>query len=187
MGWAIPAEVDVEAPEAGETARYIAQMTGELTALGIVEVPEGMPLSEGATRARQARRLLQKVLDYAPEGTVIHPLVRIGRHAAAGIVEAAAEQEALQAQIELTFQGVPLAMAIETMRLENRSHVPFERQRCRRLGRRWRRRGQSAQAVPPEATGDPKTPGDDPRQPHRKSGAKGNLTPAGHVEFVTQH
>ena len=58
--------------------------TGELTALGIVEVPEGMPLSEGATRARQARRLLQKVLDYVPEGTVIHPLVRIGRHAAAG-------------------------------------------------------------------------------------------------------
>ena len=53
-----------------------------------------MPLSEGATRARQARRLLQKVLDYVPEGTVIHPLVRIGRHAAAGIVEAAAEQEA---------------------------------------------------------------------------------------------
>ncbi len=68
--------------------------TGELTALGIVEVPEGMPLSEGATRARHARRLLQKVLDYAPEGTVIHPLVRIGRHTAAGIVEAAAEQEA---------------------------------------------------------------------------------------------
>ncbi len=67
---------------------------GELSALGIVEVPEGMPLSEGATRARQARRLLQRVLDYVPEGTVIHPLVRIGRHAAAGIVEAAAEQEA---------------------------------------------------------------------------------------------
>ena len=42
---------------------------GELTALGIVEVPEGMPLSEGATRARQARRLLQRVLDFAPEGT----------------------------------------------------------------------------------------------------------------------
>ena len=37
-----------------------------LTALGIVEVPEGMPLSEGATRARQARRLLQRVLDFAP-------------------------------------------------------------------------------------------------------------------------
>jgi glucosyl-3-phosphoglycerate synthase len=72
----------------------LEERTGELTALGIVEVPEGMPLSEGATRARQARRLLQKVLDYVPEGTVIHPLVRIGRHAAAGIVEAAAEQEA---------------------------------------------------------------------------------------------
>ena len=75
-------------------ATLLEPRTGELTALGIVEVPEGMPLSEGATRARQARRLLQKVLDYAPEGTVIHPLVRIGRHAAAGIVEAAAEQEA---------------------------------------------------------------------------------------------
>jgi nucleotide-binding universal stress UspA family protein len=75
-------------------ANLLEPRTGELTALGIVEVPEGMPLSEGATRARQARRLLQKVLDYAPEGTVIHPLVRIGRHAAAGIVEAAAEQEA---------------------------------------------------------------------------------------------
>ena len=75
-------------------ATLLDPRTGELAALGIVEVPEGMPLSEGATRARQARRLLQKVLDYVPEGTTIHPLVRIGRHAAAGIVEAAAEQEA---------------------------------------------------------------------------------------------
>ncbi len=75
-------------------AMLLEPRTGELTALGIVEVPEGMALSEGATRARQARRLLQKVLDYVPEGTTIHPLVRIGRHAAAGIVEAAAEQEA---------------------------------------------------------------------------------------------
>ena len=75
-------------------AALLEPKTGELTALGIVEVPEGMPLSEGATRARHARRLLQKVLDYAPEGTVIHRLVRIGRHTAAGIVEAVAEQEA---------------------------------------------------------------------------------------------
>jgi nucleotide-binding universal stress UspA family protein len=75
-------------------ASLLEPRTGELTALGIVEVPEGMPLSDGATRARQARRLLQKVLDYVPEGTRIHPLVRIGRHAAEGIVEASAEQEA---------------------------------------------------------------------------------------------
>ena len=68
--------------------------SGELTALGIVEVPEGMPLSEGATRARHARRLLQRVLDFAPDGTTIHPIVRIGRHAAEGIIEASAEQEA---------------------------------------------------------------------------------------------
>jgi glucosyl-3-phosphoglycerate synthase len=53
-----------------------------------------MPLSEGATRARHARRLLQRVLDYVPDGTTIHPIVRIGRHAAEGIVEASAEQEA---------------------------------------------------------------------------------------------
>ncbi len=68
--------------------------TGELTALGIVEVPEDVALSEGATRARQARRLLQKVLDYAPPGTRIRPLVRIGRRAAEGIVEAAREVDA---------------------------------------------------------------------------------------------
>jgi nucleotide-binding universal stress UspA family protein len=74
-------------------AALLDRRAGELTALGIVEVPEGMPLSEGATRARHARRLLQRVLDFAPEGTTIHPIVRIGRHAAEGIVEAAAEQE----------------------------------------------------------------------------------------------
>jgi len=65
---------------AGELVRIGADLLeprgGELTALGIVEVPEGMPLSEGATRARHARRLLQRVLDYAPEGATIHPIVR---------------------------------------------------------------------------------------------------------------
>ena len=53
-----------------------------------------MALSEGATRARHARRLLQRVLDFVPQGTPIHPIVRIGRHAAEGIVEAAAELDA---------------------------------------------------------------------------------------------
>ena len=75
-------------------ASILDKKTGELTALGIVEVPEGMPLSEGATRARHARRLLQRVLDFAPEGTTIHPIVRIGRRAAEGIIEASGEQEA---------------------------------------------------------------------------------------------
>ena len=76
-------------------AALLDPRAGELSALGIVEVPEGMPLSEGATRARHARRLLQRVLDYAPNGTTIHPIVRIGRHAAEGIIEASAEQEAM--------------------------------------------------------------------------------------------
>ena len=66
---------------------------GVLTALGIVEVPEGMPLSEGATRARQARRLLQRVLEFAPEGVELQTKVRIGRRAAEGIVQVADGRE----------------------------------------------------------------------------------------------
>ena len=75
-------------------AALLDPRTGELAPLGIVEVPEGMALSEGATRARTARRLLQRVLDYSPEGVVVRPMVRIGRRAAEGIVEAVTEQEA---------------------------------------------------------------------------------------------
>jgi nucleotide-binding universal stress UspA family protein len=67
---------------------------GSLTAFGIVEVPEGMALSEGATKARQARRLLQKVLEFAPHGVELRTVVRIGRRAAEGIVELATEEEA---------------------------------------------------------------------------------------------
>ena len=75
-------------------AALMDRKNGSLTVLGIVEVPEGTPLSEGATRARQARRLLQRVLDFAPDGTTVHPIVRIGRRAAEGVVEAATELEA---------------------------------------------------------------------------------------------
>jgi len=90
----IPVANPLTAEELIRIGADLLEKRGEITALGIVEVPEGMPLSEGATRARHARRLLQRVLDFAPEGTTIHPIVRIGRHAAEGIVEAAAEQEA---------------------------------------------------------------------------------------------
>ena len=75
-------------------AALMDRKNGSLTVLGIVEVPEGTPLSDGATRARHARRLLQRVLDYAPEGVSIHPIVRIGRRAAEGVVEAATEMDA---------------------------------------------------------------------------------------------
>ncbi|HEY1168887.1 MAG TPA: glucosyl-3-phosphoglycerate synthase [Candidatus Limnocylindrales bacterium] len=75
-------------------ASLMDRRTGVLTVLGIVEVPEETPLSEGATQARQARRLLQRVLDYAPEGVTIHPIVRIGRRAAEGVIEAATELDA---------------------------------------------------------------------------------------------
>ncbi len=72
----------------------VMDRSGCLVALGIVEIPEGVPLSEGATRARHARRLLQQVLDFVPEGVELRTLVRIGRRAAEGILETAAEEDA---------------------------------------------------------------------------------------------
>ncbi len=67
----------------------------QITALGIVEVAEGFSLSEGATQARTARRLLQRVLDFGDEeGAEIRTMVRIGRRAADGIIEAVAEEGA---------------------------------------------------------------------------------------------
>jgi nucleotide-binding universal stress UspA family protein len=66
---------------------------GVITALGIVEIAEGVPLSEGATKARQARRLLQRVFEFVPQGVELRTVVRIGRRAAEGIVELAAEDE----------------------------------------------------------------------------------------------
>ena len=72
----------------------LLQGGGAITALSIVEVPEGVQLSEGATRARQARRLLQRVLEFVPEDVELRTVVRIGRRADEGIVELAAEEEA---------------------------------------------------------------------------------------------
>jgi len=65
----------------------------QITALGIVEVPEGVSLSEGATQARTSRRLLQRVLDFGDEeGVEIRTMVRIGRRAADGVIEAVGEE-----------------------------------------------------------------------------------------------
>ena len=65
----------------------------EIAALGIVEVPEGVSLAEGATHARTARRLLQRVLDFGDEEEVeIRTMVRIGRRAADGVIEAVGEE-----------------------------------------------------------------------------------------------
>ena len=67
----------------------------QITALGIVEVPEAVSLSEGATQARTTRRLLQRVLDFGDEeGVELRTMVRIGRRAADGIIEAVTEEEA---------------------------------------------------------------------------------------------
>jgi glucosyl-3-phosphoglycerate synthase len=74
-------------------ADLLEPRSGEITALGIVEVAEGVPLSEGATRARHARRLLQKVLGFGPPGTTIRPIVRIGRRASEGIIESSTEED----------------------------------------------------------------------------------------------
>ncbi|MDH4333805.1 MAG: glucosyl-3-phosphoglycerate synthase [Chloroflexota bacterium] len=70
-----------------------AGRTTEITALGIVEVPEGVSLSQGAIQARTARRLLQRVLTFGDEEEVeIRTMVRIGRRAADGVIEAVAEE-----------------------------------------------------------------------------------------------
>ena len=67
----------------------------QITALGIVEVPEGVSLSEGATAARTSRRLLQRVLDFGDEeGVEIRTVVRISRRAPDGIIEAVGEEGA---------------------------------------------------------------------------------------------
>src|SRR5512141_1216601 len=72
-------------------AALMDRKIGIMTVLGVVEVPEQTPLSEGAAHARQARRLLQRVLDFAPDGVTVHPIVRVGRRAAEGVIEAATE------------------------------------------------------------------------------------------------
>ena len=65
----------------------------QITALGIVEVPEEVSLSQGAIQARTARRLLQRVLDFGDEeGVEIRTMVRIGRRAADGVIEAVGEE-----------------------------------------------------------------------------------------------
>jgi len=65
----------------------------EITVLGIVEVPEGVSLSEGATQARTSRRLLQRVLAVGDEeGVELRTMVRIGRHASDGVIEAVGEE-----------------------------------------------------------------------------------------------
>jgi nucleotide-binding universal stress UspA family protein len=72
-----------------------ARRSKEITALGIVEVPEEQSLAEGATSARTARRLLQRVLAFGDEeGVEIRTMVRIGRRAAEGVIEAVAEEGA---------------------------------------------------------------------------------------------
>lgn len=75
---------------------------GTLVALSIVELPDTTPLSDGVLRARQARRLLRRVSDWTPAGVELRTLVRIGRRAADGIVEVAAEEHA-----QLILFGLP--------------------------------------------------------------------------------
>ncbi|HLB43917.1 MAG TPA: glucosyl-3-phosphoglycerate synthase [Candidatus Limnocylindrales bacterium] len=67
---------------------------GSLVAASIVEIADGTPLSEGAVRARQARRLLQGILEFVPDGSDTRTTVRIGRRASESIVELASEEQA---------------------------------------------------------------------------------------------
>jgi len=90
----IPLANPETAPDLIHIGTALLQDGGAITALSVIEVPEGMPLSDGATRARQARRLLQRVLEWAPPEIELRTVVRIGRRADEGIVELATEEEA---------------------------------------------------------------------------------------------
>ncbi|MEX1295472.1 MAG: glucosyl-3-phosphoglycerate synthase [Candidatus Limnocylindrales bacterium] len=90
----IPLANPETAPDLIQIGTALLQEGGAITALSVIEVPEGMPLSDGATRARKARRLLQKVLEWAPPEVELRTVVRIGRRADEGIVELATEEEA---------------------------------------------------------------------------------------------
>ena len=73
--------------------------------------------------------LLTAMLDFVPEGTHIHPMVRIGRHAAEGIVEAALGE----GRNDLPIGPADLQSRLDQTRLEPRRHRLPEDDLRRRL------------------------------------------------------
>ena len=122
----------------------------EITALGIVEVPEGVSLSEGATHARTARRLLQRVLDFGDEEEVeIRTMVRIGRRAADGVIEAVGEESA--DLVIFGWGGPPSPAAARRSRPRRAASDVPSRPSSRRPSMRWcgspRRTSRSSSSV----------------------------------------
>ena len=70
-------------------AAWGAPRTAELTVVHVIEVPPDKELSSGATAARAARARLEELTAALPNP--VHPLVRIDRTVAEGVVAAAAE------------------------------------------------------------------------------------------------
>ena len=78
-----------------EAAIAIArQHNGEIVAMTVAEVPEGLPLLSGRPLARSLEPFLDAVVRYGEErGVHVRPLLRIAHRVSHGIVETAREEE----------------------------------------------------------------------------------------------
>jgi amino acid transporter/nucleotide-binding universal stress UspA family protein len=78
-----------------EAAIAIArQHNGEIVAMTVAEVPEGLPLLSGRPQVRSLEPFLDAVVRYGEErGVRIRPLLRIAHRVSHGIVETAREEE----------------------------------------------------------------------------------------------
>lgn len=75
---------------AGALAR---QQAGEVLALQVVVVPDQVPLEAGHLRARASRTLLERAVSQAnEEGFAVHPMTRVARSVAQGILDTAQEE-----------------------------------------------------------------------------------------------
>jgi APA family basic amino acid/polyamine antiporter len=75
-------------------AALAQQQAGEVLALQVVVVPDQVPLEAGHLRARASRTLLERAVAQAnEEGFAIHPMTRVARSVAQGILDTADEED----------------------------------------------------------------------------------------------
>jgi len=70
------------------------QQSGEVLALGVVVVPDQVPLEAGHRRAQASQTLLERAMTQAnEEGFAIQPMTRVARNVAQGILDTAHEED----------------------------------------------------------------------------------------------
>jgi amino acid transporter/nucleotide-binding universal stress UspA family protein len=66
---------------------------GDLTAVTVIEVPEGQSLLAGRHMIRELEEVLQRAVDYARErGVIARPVIKIGRRISQAVVQTAREE-----------------------------------------------------------------------------------------------